>query len=160
MPPTAFLDSIRLEMTSKTRLLLQMQNGRKIIFYFLPVTVLGKTTFFSHFGFFFCCSSDGKMEVMSSLPSILVSCLILLWRQLQRREHTPWCMDWKKSALKLWEEIASFYFRIPLQKCISSINEIYWCPQDSKKVSHLCHWCFLNGLMILIPILPTKFCSR
>ena len=41
--------SIRLEMTGKTRLLLQTQDGRKFTFYFMSVTALDKTIFFSYF---------------------------------------------------------------------------------------------------------------
>ena len=139
-------------MTSKTRLLLQIQNGRKNRFHFLSVTALGKTSFFSHFWIFFAAWVIAKgSHVMSSLPLNPVSCQILLWRQLQRREHTPWSMGWKKSALKLCGEIVTFYFKIPLQKHISSINEIHWYQQDLKKVSYVSHWCFLNDLMDIEP---------
>ena len=58
--------------------------------------------------------------------------------------HEAWAE--KKSALKLWGEIVSFYFKIPLKKCISSINEINSCPQDSKQVLHMSQWCFLNDM--------------
>ena len=139
-------------MTSKTRLLLPMQNGRKIRFHFLSDTALGKTSFFNHFRIFYCSLSDGKVShAMSSLPLNPVSYQIFLWKQLQRREHIPWSMGWKKSALKLWGEIVSFYFKIPLKKCISSINEINSCPQDSKQVLHVSHWCFLNDMRDIEP---------
>ena len=139
-------------MTSKTRLLLQMQNGRKITFHSLSVPSIGKTSFLSHFRFFFAAYVMPKgSHVMASLPQNPVSCQILLWRQLQRREHTSLSMGFKKSALKLWGEIVSFYFKIPLQKRINAIDEVHYCPQDSKKVSHVSQWCFLNDLMDIEP---------
>ena len=83
--------SIHLEMTSKTRLLLQMQNGRKITFYFLSVTALSKTSFFIHFRNFLLLMWC-QVVVMSFPYSVScpypMSCPILLWRRLQRRKHT------------------------------------------------------------------------
>ena len=139
-------------MKSKTRLILELQNARKIRFHFLSDTALGKTSFFNHFRIFFAPKVMATVShVMSSLPLNPVSCQIFLWRQLQRREHIPWSMGWKKSALMLWGEIVSFHFKIPLQKRFSLINEIHWCPQDSEQGSHVSHWCFMNDLMDIEP---------
>ena len=139
-------------MTSKTSLPLQMQNSRKISFHNLSVTALGKTSFFSHFRICFAAYVMPKdSHVMSLLPPNPVSCQILWWKQLQRREHTQVSMGSIKSALKLWGEIVAFYFKIPLKKRINAIDEIYWCPQDSKKVSHTSQWSFLNDVMDIKP---------
>ena len=37
------------------------------------------------------------------------------------------------------------------KKHINAIDEMFGCPQDSKKVSQVYHWCFLNDLMDMQP---------
>ena len=155
-------------MTSKTRLLLQTQNGRKITIYFLSVTALDRTIFFSYFRKFLLLT--WCQRAVMECPYTLLTGVVLgsvLETATENGAHTIE-VALKTIAFKPWEETVSFFFKIHLKKRINAINETFWCSQNLKKVLHMSHWCFLNDLMdmqpdsnladiLLFKIVPAKF---
>ena len=134
-------------MTSKTRLLLHIKNGKKLHFFLESYRTWPNIIYQLFWDIFSACVMLKGCHVMSLVPPNPMSCQIILWKLLQRKEHTPLSMSLRKCALKSWEKIASFLCKIPLPKPSNAINEIHWCTKDSNRVSHVSHSCFLNDIL-------------
>ena len=152
-------------MTSKTRLLLQKQNGRKVTFQFLSVSTLGKTSFFGLFKIFLLLLMWFQRIVMSCPCSLSIRCLARYIYGHSYREGSThyWAWAWKKNLFLSYEGTSCHSTSKYLYQSVSMQWIKYTDVHKTQRKSHMylieVFW-MIWWLSNLFLILKTNFCSR